>query len=74
VSVSPRILQLDLLREMFSAKYCLTHSLTHARYAGWHVEWRQRYSTPVCFGSASEQSLRYGGGSCAALLQFDARC
>ena len=32
------------------------HSLTHARYAGWHVGQRQRYSTPVCSGPASEQS------------------
>ena len=32
------------------------HSLTHAHYAGWHVGQQQRYSTPVCFGPASEQS------------------
>ena len=36
-----------------------THSLTHARYAGWHVERRQRYSTPVCFGTASEEFIFY---------------
>ena len=31
-------------------------SLTHARYAGWHVGQQQSCSTPVCFGPASEQS------------------
>ena len=52
----------------------VTHSLTHTCYAGWHIGRRQRYSTPFCFGPASEQYLRYGGGSWGPLLQFDARC
>ena len=40
-----------------------THSLTHARYVGWHVGQQQRYPTPVCSGPVSEQSPRCDGGS-----------
>ena len=50
-------------------------SLTHARYAGWHVGQQRRYPTPVwSSGPASEWSSRSDEGSWAPLLQFDARC